>query len=75
MMAYEAGHVLGTKLCAILGISPDNVTRLEIIVDVNSAAQVRIHRLLKQAECRQIEDLLAQSERPQVVEVKGPGHG
>jgi hypothetical protein len=74
-MAYEAGHVLGKKLCAILGISPDNVTRIEIIVDVKSAAQVRIHRLLEQDECRQIEDLLAQSDRPQLIEVKGPRHG
>jgi hypothetical protein len=74
-MAYEVGHVLGKKLCAILGISPEGVTRLEIIVDVQSRAQVRIYRLLSQDECRQIEDLLAQSERPEIVEVKGPAPG
>ena len=72
-MSYETSDKLGLKLCEILGIEPKNVQRLVIDVAVNDVPKVyvfRTKRLLESADCRKIEDLFQDIQRPQIIEAK-----
>ena len=61
-MSKLLGNKVGEEICKVLGLNPDNITKVEILLCAGTAARVEIVRFIESGEVEGIKEVLEKYE-------------